>query len=267
MMALTESQNEIREYLLGSLSAEARERVETRLLTEEEFYAELVAWEDELIDQYVNEGLTDEERSRFEAHFLCDPERQQKIRFARALQKYIDAQPKTPATEPEPVAPPSVMEDASPGFTEKLRAFWSSQSWGLRTAAALCLVAFVGGALWLAFFRERAPQTFATFTLNLSASNRAEGFNATQINLPLNVDALKLSLLLPSGTTAESYRAELLSISGESSNVQVTGHDAQSVTVIIPASQLTHGTYALKLFTLNQGAEQRIPGSYFFKVS
>src|SRR4051812_18790592 len=133
MMSQTNSHNEIRQYLLGSLSEEARERVEVRLLTEEELYAELLAWEDELIDQYVNEGLSAEEREQFEAHFLCDPERQRKIRFARTLQKYIDRQSKTSAD--------STVENTSPGFGEKLRAFWSSQSWGLRTAAALCAVA------------------------------------------------------------------------------------------------------------------------------
>lgn len=229
--------------------------METRLLTEVEFYAELLAWEDELIDQYVNEGLSAAERRQFEAHFLCDAERQQKIRFARALQNYINAQP-------EPSA------DTSPGFIDKLLAFWSSQSWGLRAAAALCVVALISGALWLALIRERSPQTFAALTLNVSASNRAEGFDAAQVNLPLNADALKISLRLPPGqTAAQSYRVELISNNGESSTVEVAGHDAQSVTVIIPDRQLLRGTYALKIFTVNHGAEQRIAGSYFFKVT
>lgn len=259
MMSQINSHNEIRQYLLGSLSEEARERVEVRLLTEEEFYSELLAWEDELIDQYVDEGLSGEERKQFEAHFLCDPERQRKIRFARTLRKYIDAQPKTSAASAVKVTPP--------GFGEKLRAFWSSQNWGLRTAAALCVVAVIGGGLWLSVFRTSSPKTFAALTLNLSASNRAEGFDAAQVNLPLNADALKISLLLPPESTAESYRVERVSANGESSNVEVAGHDAQSVTIIIPARELTRGTYALKIFTVNHGAEQRIPGIYFFKAT
>jgi anti-sigma-K factor RskA len=254
MMSQTNSHNEIRQYLLGSLSEEARERVEVRLLTEEEVYPELLAWEDELIDQYVNQGLSGEERKQFEAHFLCDPERQRKIRFARTLQKYIDARPK-------------ISEDTPPGFVEKLRAFWSSQSSGLSTAAALCIVAVIGGTIWFSFFRTSSPKTFAPLTLNLSTSNRAEGFDAAQVNLPLNADALKITLLLPPGSTAESYRVELVTASGQRSKVEIAGHDAQSVTIIILAHELTRGTYALKIFTINHGAEQPIPGSYFFKAT
>src|SRR5215210_1324124 len=89
MPSLTEDQNEIKQYLLGALSEEARQRVEKRLLTEADFLKELLSGEDELTDLYLNEALSDEDHDRFERHFLSTPERHQKLRFARALSSYV----------------------------------------------------------------------------------------------------------------------------------------------------------------------------------
>jgi len=48
--------------------------------------------EDELIDQYLKDQLTPAESEAFENHFLRAPERQQKLRFAKALKKLVAEQ-------------------------------------------------------------------------------------------------------------------------------------------------------------------------------
>ena len=63
--------------------------VEARLFTDREFYDELSIVEDELIDQYLGGAMSDADRESFESHFVSSPERQQKVRFARALKKYV----------------------------------------------------------------------------------------------------------------------------------------------------------------------------------
>lgn len=85
MTLYAEDQNEIRQYLLGKLIGEVRQRVEERLLTEEDFLGELLIGEDELIRQYLNDDLSVEDHLKFERHFLSTPERIQKLRLARAL--------------------------------------------------------------------------------------------------------------------------------------------------------------------------------------
>jgi uncharacterized coiled-coil protein SlyX len=73
----TGSETLIRRYLLAALTEEERERVEARLMVE-----------DELVDEYLDQVLTPRERQRFEETFLGAPERQHKLRFAKALRAY-----------------------------------------------------------------------------------------------------------------------------------------------------------------------------------
>ena len=84
-----EDQRSIIQYLLGELAQEEQRQVEERLLTDDEYYEELLIAEDELIDQYLNGQLSEYEKERFGRHFLATSERQQKLRFARSLMRYI----------------------------------------------------------------------------------------------------------------------------------------------------------------------------------
>ena len=80
---------ELRQYLLGDLTGEAQQRVEQRLLAEPDFLDELLLGEEELIDDYVRESLPDDDRLKFERHFLSTPERRRQLGFARALSRYV----------------------------------------------------------------------------------------------------------------------------------------------------------------------------------
>ncbi len=84
-----EEPNLLKAYLLGVLSEDIRDKVEERLMTDDGCYQEIVLAEDELIDEYLEESLTGDERARFEEHFLSTIERQQKLRFAKALHEYV----------------------------------------------------------------------------------------------------------------------------------------------------------------------------------
>ena len=96
-MPRPEDQRSIRRYLLGELPAEEGERLEERLLTDEEFFQELLVGEDELIDLFLRGDLDAAEREHFTQHFLAAPERQQQLSFARALHKYVaNAPPQAP---------------------------------------------------------------------------------------------------------------------------------------------------------------------------
>src|ERR1044071_6730362 len=75
-------ENLIKRFLLGELSAEERERVEERLLSDEDFYAQVDAIEDELIDDFALGKLDAAERERFERQFLITDERRERLKFA-----------------------------------------------------------------------------------------------------------------------------------------------------------------------------------------
>lgn len=278
MASGTKDMNEIMQYLLGILPEEARQRVEQRLLTDEDFFEELLVSEDELTDLYLNENLSSEDRDRFESHFLSTPERHQQLTFAKALSQCVAENSVKDVGTLTDTPPIPAVSDPLIKLTvaERLRAFWSGQTWALNAAMALAVV-IIAGTVWYLFFRTPPPRTFATLTLAASASNRGEGTHAGRVKLPLAASALRISLTLPArATPAANYRVEwsednretkpLAIVGRETKPLAIVGQDAQSVSVEIPRDQLARGPYILKLFMLDAaGTEQRID-HYFFTV-
>jgi len=252
MTSTPEIQDQIRRYLLGELDDRTRAEVEQKLLSDGEVFEELLVAEDEIIDDYASGKLDPEERADFEAHFLATPERQQKLRFARALHRHA----MTCANERKPVRRPAI---------RSLRFTQPQLSWAATTVAILALVV---GTVWFLRSRTVSPKTFVTLTLVISQSTRAEGPPARTVRLPLGADALKISLTLPGSVSPVSrYRVELEADNGETKPLEIAEQDRESVAVVVPPTQLKRGQYVLKLFgTGVDGVEQRIPGSYFFTV-
>ena len=85
--------DELRDYLLGSLEAEGRTAVEEQILADPSVYEELLAAEEELIDQYLRGGLSKAEQLKFETHFLITAERHKNLRFGKLLKRYMDGHP------------------------------------------------------------------------------------------------------------------------------------------------------------------------------
>jgi hypothetical protein len=244
-------QSTIRQYLLGQLTPELQQTVEERLLIEDDLLEELEVDEDELIDEYLTQKLNAEERDCFERHFMATAEREQKLRFARTLKRYVTASGK------QDISPPPVSS-----------AIWNKQNWALRAIAAVVLIGIMAGVLWVYRSRTFSPPTFSTITLTISSNNRAEGVRSTVVKLPLPADGLRIVLRLPEGETQTSrYHVRLTDEKGEIKGLESTRQDAQSISVVIPAANLQRGRYALQLFTINaDGTEPRVSGSYFFTV-
>src|ERR1043165_1948967 len=221
MTLYSENENELRDYLLGDLTEEARRRVEQRLLTEPDFLEELLAGEAELVDEYVGDELSGDERLKFERHFLCTKERRQQLSFARALSRYVfeseakevvvreepASGPMTPAPTP---APPFLNPTPRPTLAERRRAFFGGGGFAPRAAVGLAALAVVAVALltisqlWTRPIPARTspPKSFATITLAAGAGERGAGAKATKVSVPLKEDALRILLTLPEGTPA-----------------------------------------------------------------
>src|SRR5436305_12616562 len=109
-----ENNQEIRRYLLGGLSQKVLRQVEERLMTEDGFFEELLLVEEELIDDYIGDQLSLDERQSFEQHFLSTPGRHGQSRFAQALSRYVsNASARAQRLAPTP----------EPTWAERFRAF------------------------------------------------------------------------------------------------------------------------------------------------
>lgn len=139
-------QDAVRNYLLGNLGDKAKRRqIEKRLLLDDDFGEQLSIAEDELVDEYLNDALTETERERFLQFFLIPPERKEKLRFIGNLHKYAAA------------VRASVQEEVKESRPKKIdwfdwRRLFSSPAWRFATIALL--VFGVGFGTWRTVFYQ-----------------------------------------------------------------------------------------------------------------
>jgi hypothetical protein len=137
----------LRQYLLGQLDEDARTTLERQYVTDERVFEQLLVAEDELIDAYVGEALSQDERVRFERAFLTTPARRERVAVARGLDELASRQ-----TVPGPIHPPA------PGL-RTLAAAWlrgvSPAQWSTAGLAATLLL----GSSWLLVDRARLQNT------------------------------------------------------------------------------------------------------------
>jgi hypothetical protein len=248
-MALSNrDQSNVREYLLGTLSDEAQEAMEERLMVDDELFQEFEISKGELIEEYSAGELRQKERDWFGSHYLASDEGSERRLFAAALGTVGSRQP-----TPKPV-----------GLFDRIRAVLAQrpQLIGLTTAAVAVAVTI---GLWLT---SPTAQTSLAVTLTNSTMKRSITESQYQtIALKPDVGELKFSLPLPeSAKNAAKYRVELDN-RYQIRSLTPSASDGNLVLVIIPARQVPDGLYALTLYAIqSDGNEQAVPGQYFFEI-
>lgn len=131
----------LRQYLLGELTQEECSRVEERLFLNSDYFQQLQAAEDDLVDDYVYEELPLIDRERFETHFLSQHGHSEDIKIARALKMYVSAEaepmPSTLASTPATTTQPRMSSRVA--FLPALRNFNALARLSLGVAALIIL--------------------------------------------------------------------------------------------------------------------------------
>jgi len=77
-------------FLLGRSLPGEREEIEQQCMDDPAFLERLEAIESELIEEYLEGGLTAEERRAFESQYMRNPERRRKVDLAKALNRRLE---------------------------------------------------------------------------------------------------------------------------------------------------------------------------------
>jgi hypothetical protein len=236
----------LRRYLLGSLAAESRERVERRLFSDDRiFWEHLCLVEEELIDEYASGRLDGEESDSFERHFLCTDERRGKLEFARALKAHVERRQTT-----------------GQRVWDWLRGPITAPAWAM-AAAALFLVA-LPAAVWQ-LTPARAPQSDVSAWLS-SGLVRGEGGDVARVAAARGCELVRLHLD-PGGAEYGSYQATLHEVTGEeiwSQNRIAAGpvDGRMAVTLTLPCQLLPPGDYYVRLRGVTPGQDPVLLGRY-----
>ena len=250
-MALSEHDHDItRRYLLGQLTDDEEQKLEERLLSEDDFLQEVELTKDELAQEYVSGELTVKERKWLQENFLASPEGKQKHEFAKTFDHYVRNH--------------RAQRQKSGSFIEWLRNLWRTQP-QLLTAASTALVLVIAIGLIGPMIRRPAPQSVAYLTVMDERVTRSGGPSVEKVKL--SQDVLELKLMLPQAIPPGSpFRIELMSDFVTRTLVS-HAQDAQSITVQIPAAELPPGPYIAKVSLLDaKGNPNQIIGRYPFIV-
>jgi hypothetical protein len=140
-----------RRFLLGQLSTEEQGRIEQLAFADPAVFEFLQAAENDLMDEFLYDELSPQEKTSFEKYVLTKPGRRRDLRIARALRQYLDQE-----NQPSEVVPLTVND------SERKISFWQRLGLGAATgplvAAAVVIVAIgvIVLIIW-AIRRDEAP--------------------------------------------------------------------------------------------------------------
>lgn len=154
-MKLPDEQKKLREYILDEIGDEERSQVEERLMTDDVYFQQLSMIEEDLIQNYVDGNLDAAESAKFEKRFLVSEENRQKVKFARALRKYVNETDYSP----EPTKKPK--------FFDSLKAFFSMPV--MASFAVLIVLGVAGFFVW-----QRSSSNDSEVLIALNKAYRAE---------------------------------------------------------------------------------------------
>lgn len=248
-------------YLLGTASELEQSQIETRYFREPHFYEEMLALEEEVIGDYLNDQLTPAERRQFEQHFLATPRRQRKYKSIRKLITFIADQGTNQAAEPPQPIKPGILffsvRWANDFLVPRLGFLWTLASVAVLTLGVWML------SVQVAAFRQQVEQQEARQAATQKANPKARTKPAkqriesnNQRNLLAGVaDQLQASLddppaLLAGGTTKSTVSTVAATL--RPSHLRASAATQQ---ISLPAEA---ATLRLHLLLRNPGAVQFI---------
>ena len=248
----------LRSYLLGTLEAEPREELEERILCDPEIYEELSLLEEELIDQYVTEGLSRVERRQFDTHFLVTEERQKKLRFGQLLKRYMSSQPGSALSNN--VSVHHFNQSVPSGRLFAPLAF----------ALTLAAVLGIGLLYWLAVRKPVEQHALHQGSSRVVVVALAPGAVESQgVTVPPQGFNVKLELRV-TNASFKNYKSELFR---ENKPLQIdalrveTQGEQQIVPLTITGQTLSPGDYQVKLSGVSDSGQDEFINNYSFRVT
>jgi len=142
----------IKQYLLGELSGDELEAVERRMLSDADYYEQVLIADDELMHEFVNNELSDSDRAQFKKHALSVPQRRRGVKFVQALDHYVQKNAAQNVVPMEPVV-------VQPSWGEVLVAFFRRPAVGFACSVALLIT--LAPILWLLRENQRLRKELA----------------------------------------------------------------------------------------------------------
>lgn len=246
----------LREFLLGGLDDEQRVRIEDQFLTDSQTRERILAAEQDLIEDYLEDSLTTADRERFISLYARTSEQRRKLRITKSIKDWAITEAALPQMTPAGVSSWDRLRD------------WLRLKPAMVPIAVAILIALVIAAVWLnrrvdqrnsvsaieqelaqlnspSSLREVRPQV----VLDLSPVTPRS--NEQPKEIPLRDDVETVELVLPwAKESYAKYQAQLSRVSGEDGSYKIPNlqpRDAGAIRLRLSTRILRRGHYKVEL--------------------
>ena len=277
------SDDAVRRFLLGQLSAEEQPVFEQGLFLDSELEDRVRLAEFDLADDYAYSRLSAEDRERFEERFLAGADRTLRLHVSNALRDRF-AFTQTPVR-------------TLARFVKQVPNLFNFNQPIVRIAFGVVMLVVIVGGAWLLIKKEpqikesikriakirrsqptNAPreeahhprrETSTVEIVTLSPDVLLESGKAPSINLPAGAhDIVRLELVVEPDPSA-LYKAQLSTIDGQTivtaESLKATGVAGNKIDLDVPASLLKAGDYRITLTRVTDTSKESV-ASYYFRV-
>src|SRR5690242_6419872 len=96
----TVSDAALRQFLLGDVGDEERQRIESSFLTNAQARDRILTAEQDLVEDYLEDSLTPADKEKFLSLYGSTPEQQQKLRITKSIKDWAAAEQKVTSIGP-----------------------------------------------------------------------------------------------------------------------------------------------------------------------
>jgi hypothetical protein len=264
-------EQELRSYLLGALTPERTAYLESLAQADESLREELLAIEEELVEQYLAGVLTIDESQSFERRILTTEMGQQKLHFAQLFQRYRSSNPaeEPPAVHgvPAPYFPP--VRTSWPFFAT----FFKNPTFGVLAVFVACLLIVLGCWLLVAPSRQASiadERSRSEIVVPLIPDSTRSGSSIRHVTAPANHIQVKLELELTQ-SDFKKYKMQLFRENQALDSQEELKTESRDTHYVIPvmvtSDILTPGDYQLKLSGVLESGLPSFIDNYPFRVT
>lgn len=271
-----------RSYFLGNLAEAEAEKIDLEIISGQISAEELIMAEDELIEEFLDEELTEHELKLFNENFLISDERRERLKQISLLKNYSQKYLKDSAIEEKPVENKSFLSKLFDLFAVNQR-----PSIAILTGLIVVLSGFI---IWQVLYKEAANDLAGlktqTLELNKSDLSNLENYkNLKSLSLfsgvtrsanekdSLRSEELTENVLLRFALPPELNGADnfdLKIIQNEINSFEVNkirayaNQSGKEIRLLLPKSVLKKGDYKIQITPENNG---KYPLIYSFSVN
>jgi len=269
----------VRAFLLGKADDKARERIESLFLTDSQERERVLSAEQDLIEDYLEDNLTPEDRQRFIALYAQTPKQRRKLAITKSIKHWAIQKPTSPQTDGTKVSV----------WTRLWTRSWLKPALVIPIAMAT-MIAIVVAVVWLnsreinkrqlaidqelaqlntpARLAEHLPQMISV-DLSPGAVRGAE--RKTEIAKSADVRVIELRLPWVEKDRYTNYQAKIKRIGNDESftihNLQGENNRGYAVRIRVPTHLLDRGEYQIRLSGINADSTAGLMEEYLFTIN